>query len=238
LLLSPIITNSVYLLDALATTTNTFPCAQNFSPSDHPSSQHLSRSAGLLHLSMRRAIRAMPLTPVGSSTARAICSLWSPTATRLTRLKSICFRRAPAGRFHTTSPTLPGRVEIIGDEVNLEEARIRSESAVIIKAKNLVGNSIAQIDSPRVNFDVRSTQPVLVVSNIAPATVKRFGGTVRAWSAVWDNYEVSNTGTNIDNQCGGDLPRADRGEQSPVRRPCHGQRVCCARNQLGLWRQF
>ena len=187
------ITNSVYLLDALATTTNSF-LAQNFSfGTRRPNTFQVSRSAPFEYLAgnLGNAPYSSGLLYGASNLLTVVTNRYAAYAAQVDLLSS-----SASGSIPYNVTNLPGRVEIIGDEVNLEETRIRSESAVIIKAKNLVGNSIAQIDSPRVNFDVRSTQPVLVVSNIAPATVKRFGGTVRAWSAVWDNYEVSNTGTN------------------------------------------
>ena len=86
----------------------------------------------------------------------------------------------------------PGRIQIIGEEVSLDRTRIRAESALTIKAsRNLTSNSVAQVDAPWINFDVTSLAPQLVISNIAPPTVRRLGGNIRAWSATWKNYDTN-----------------------------------------------
>jgi hypothetical protein len=89
----------------------------------------------------------------------------------------------------------PGRIEILGGEVNLDQTRIRAESSVIIKASKLTSNRLAMVDAPLVNFDARSFEPSFVISNLAPLSVRRFSGSVRAWSATWDNYEGVPDGT-------------------------------------------
>jgi hypothetical protein len=113
------------------------------------------------------------------------------------------FRLASTGETNLTGtlvrhPTnTPGRVEIIGDNVNLDRARIRAESTAIIRAKNLVGNSTAQVDAPFAAYDLGSTNPPLVISNLAPPFVQRLSGEVAAWSATWDNYEITANSTNL-----------------------------------------
>lgn len=39
---------------------------------------------------------------------------------------------------------------------------------MIIKTANLVSNNLAEVDAPLINFDARSTQPVFVITNLAP----------------------------------------------------------------------
>ena len=88
-----------------------------------------------------------------------------------------------------TDPTNhPGRIQLFANAINLDQARIRAENFVGLEAHNLFGNPAAvlpQIDAPFVNFDLGSTNPVIVVSNTLPATVRRFYGQLAAYSAVW-----------------------------------------------------
>ncbi len=101
----------------------------------------------------------------------------------------------------TTDPTnMPGRVEIVGGRVNLDQTRIRSESLLSIKTSNLTSNRVAQVDAPYLIYDLASVEPTLVISNLAPATVRRLSGEVNAWSGVWTNIadfvSTNGVGTN------------------------------------------
>jgi hypothetical protein len=96
----------------------------------------------------------------------------------------------------TVDPTnYPGRVEIVGDNVNLDLTRIRAESTVIIKANELVNSKVATISAPFENLDLRTSQPEMVISNFAPNTVQRLTGQLGAYSATWRNFEPSTTNT-------------------------------------------
>ncbi|HYV31090.1 MAG TPA: hypothetical protein VEO53_08315, partial [Candidatus Binatia bacterium] len=101
---------------------------------------------------------------------------------------------SPSGSIPYDPTNMPGRIEVLGDQVDLDQTRIRAESAVIIKAHDLTSNRLAMVDAPFVNFDGRSTQPQLIISNLAPAMVRRISGAIRAWSGVWQNSEVVNNG--------------------------------------------
>ena len=94
-----------------------------------------------------------------------------------------------SGTIPYQATNFPGRVEVFGEQVNLDATRIRAESALAIRANNLISNQLAQIDAPVVSLDLRSTQPAFVLSNMVPATVKRFSGVLRAWSGLWDNVD-------------------------------------------------
>ncbi|MEY2408061.1 MAG: hypothetical protein QOF48_731 [Verrucomicrobiota bacterium] len=90
-----------------------------------------------------------------------------------------------------SSPTnLPGRVEIFGDKLNLDSTRIRSESTVIIKTKDLSSNRVARLDAPYMSFDLTSKQPQLIISNLAPSDVHRLSGDVCVWSGIWENFKI------------------------------------------------
>ena len=95
------------------------------------------------------------------------------------------------GTSGVSSPTnFPGRVEIFADKLNVGLTRIRSESTIIIKTKDLSSNSIARVDAPYLSFDLTSKQPELLISNLAPVSVNRLSGSVCVWSGIWRNYQI------------------------------------------------
>ena len=89
----------------------------------------------------------------------------------------------PAG----TYTNIPGRVRINADNLNLSETRIRAEGSITINTPNLISSSNAVIDCQNLDFNLASTNGSLRVQNLARDTVARLGGSVRAWSAVWNN---------------------------------------------------
>jgi hypothetical protein len=97
----------------------------------------------------------------------------------------------------TTDPSnLVGRIEIVGDTVSLDQARIRAESTLTVRTSNLTSNRLAQVDAPFLNYDLRSIQPQMVISNLAPSLVRRLSGQIAAWTGKWKNYEATPTATN------------------------------------------
>lgn len=91
---------------------------------------------------------------------------------------------------------LVGRVEINADTLNLDQTRIRGESAVIIRTADLIANSVGKVDAPFLTYNLATIDPEMVISNLAPATVRRLSGQVAAWTGRWRNYETTATGTN------------------------------------------
>ena len=88
-------------------------------------------------------------------------------------------------------------IVLIGGVVGTTWGLIRAESALNLKASvNLASNHLAQVDAPWINFDVASLAPVLLISNIAPATVRRLSGEIAAWSGTWRNYDTNASPTN------------------------------------------
>ena len=86
---------------------------------------------------------------------------------------------------------LAGRVELFSDQLNLDSTRIRSESTVLVRTKDLLGNKLARlVDAPLVGYDLTSRQPELVISNLALPDVRRLSGTVCAWSGQWRNFQI------------------------------------------------
>lgn len=106
-----------------------------------------------------------------------------------------------------TDPTnFSGRVELLGlnaetdpmsDELNLSNARIRTDGLLTLKTRNLVSTEGARIDAPLISVDLGSPSQTLVVSNLFAASVNRMKGTLSVYSALWTNQissiSVSNT---------------------------------------------
>ncbi len=186
-------TNSVYLVDALATTTNFFFARNAAVNTRRPNTFQVSRFVPTeFYFGTTGNVAYSPGLIYGNYALSDVTNRYAAYAAQVDLLSS-----SPSGSIPYNVTNAPGRIELIADTLNLEETRLRAESAVIIKAGNLVNNKFAEIDAPLINFDARSVQPVLVISNLAPQTVRRFGGTVRAWSAVWNNLEPVVTGTNV-----------------------------------------
>src|ERR1043166_3063442 len=186
-------TSSVYLSDGLALSTNIY-LAHNIGPPTH-------RPVNMV------VSRLEPFDFQFSSPGNAVFDptmIWRPSYTFNVVTNLYSAYDAQVASVTTASglsgdvTNYPGRVEIMGSEVNLELARIRAESSFILHAtNNLIGNHIAQVNAPFVNFDATSVAPLLVISNIAPPTVRRFQGDIAAWSGTWFNYDnITNFTTN------------------------------------------
>jgi hypothetical protein len=103
----------------------------------------------------------------------------------------------PVNGAQSSDPTnLPGRIEIYGDSLNLEQTRLRAESTVIIRAADLASNKVASVDAPYSIFDLTSHQPQMVISNFIPSSIRRLNGQLYAWSAIWQNTSVTASATN------------------------------------------
>jgi hypothetical protein len=185
-------TDSVYLSDGLATTTNAFLARNQTANTRRPSNYEVTRSTPFAYSlgTPGNAPFTSNLFYNSTFTRNTVTNRYAGYAAQVDLLSS-----SPSGAIPYDATNVPGRIEILGDEVNLDESRIRAESALIIKAGNLASNRLAQIDAPLINFDVRSVQPSLIISNLAPQSVRRLNGVVRAWSAAWDNFEAVPTAT-------------------------------------------
>ena len=84
-----------------------------------------------------------------------------------------------------------GTINISAGNLNLSGARIRAADYIGIRTPNLISNTFAQLDAPFIDFDVRSTNSLLLVSNIAPTSVNRLFGNISVYSSVW-NVDVTN----------------------------------------------
>ena len=185
-------TNSVYLVDGLMATTNSFLARNAAGGTSRPNTLAVTRVAPSEY---RFGFRGVPIssnTLYGNFSLTDVTNRYAAYAAQVDLLSS-----SSSGSIPYDVTNAPGRIELIGDELNLDQTRIRAESSVIIKTQNLISNNFAQVDAPLLNFDARSVQPVFNIVNLAPQSVRRFGGIVRAWSATWDNFETSQVGTNI-----------------------------------------
>ncbi|HEY4416685.1 MAG TPA: hypothetical protein VGO57_13425 [Verrucomicrobiae bacterium] len=86
---------------------------------------------------------------------------------------------------------LPGRVNIIANNLDLTQTHIRAEGQVSILASNLVSSAGAVVDCQNLSLNLGATGGLLNVTNISGATVARLNGTVSAWSAIWNNTELA-----------------------------------------------
>jgi len=189
-------TDSVYLADAFATTTNTFLARNQATGTRRPSNYELTRSTTFEYVTgtTGNVVFNTNLLFSPSFTRATATNRYAGYAARVDLLSS-----SPSGAIPYDVTNAPGRIEILGEEVNLDQTRIRAEAALIIKATgNLTSNRFAQVDAPLINFDVRSREPELVISNLAPPSVRRLNGTVRAWSAAWENFEAVPNGAGFD----------------------------------------
>ena len=181
------LTNSVYLVDALGSSTNVFFARNLQSNTRRPSTYEITRTVPFGY--------TFSVPPNGTLTSNllagpqylrnSVTNLYAAYAAQIANLGS-----SPSGSIPYDVTNVPGRVEILGNNVDLNGTRIRSESAVIIKANNLISNRLAIVDAPLVNFDVGSVEPVLTITNLAPNTVRRFSGALQAWSGRWENEEA------------------------------------------------
>jgi len=187
---------SIYLSDALATVTNVFLARNIVGVTRRPDTMEVSR-----------------MMPIGLSSGvpgNAVFDpslIWRPsyrfnTVTNLYAAYQAQIASVVSSTGIGGSPTnFPGRIDIFGENVDLNLTRIRAETSLNIKAtQSLTSNRVAQVDAPFVSFDVRSVSPPLVISNLAPATVRRLSGNIAAWSGTWNNFEtVFDTTTNVVN---------------------------------------
>lgn len=100
---------------------------------------------------------------------------------------------------------LPGRIEIVADELDLTKTRIRGQGAVLISANELVSSSGAVMEAEYLSFDLNSKGGMLNVKDLVPNSIQRVGGSIQAWSGLMTNHtEV--VVTNITREDGTDGP--------------------------------
>ena len=184
------VTNSLYVIDGLATRTNATLARNNlvggfFRPDTFSVSKGPYSFGGI---------------PVpGNSTSNGLPPFLPTYGTNFVQPVYAAYSaQLQTQSFTGSDPTnFPGRFELVGQNVNMRDSRIRAESTVSITADNLLTNNMGRISAPFVNFDIGTTQPQLLISNLAPPTVSRLYGTVSAWSTVWENSDSRFPTTNF-----------------------------------------
>ena len=83
-----------------------------------------------------------------------------------------------------------GRVEITTDSIDLTRARIRTDGSLILSAKNVITSKETVIDAPNFALNLNPPNGNLVISNLVRSTVDRTTGPLMAWSGVWSNNAI------------------------------------------------
>jgi hypothetical protein len=86
------------------------------------------------------------------------------------------------------------RIEIIGNNVDLTQSRIRAEGMVIFNATNLVGLNTATQDWGEANASIGVSNGLLTISNVFPTTFERVRGDLYVQSATWQNTQTNQLG--------------------------------------------
>ncbi len=81
----------------------------------------------------------------------------------------------------------PGRIEIVGDSVDLTKARIQGVTTVQVKAAHLKNSSGALVDVENLIYDLSSTNGLLTVRNLAKDSTIQVRGGARMWTGIWSN---------------------------------------------------
>lgn len=187
-------TNTVYLLDSLAFQTNLFlgrnavarPVTRR--PNTFAVTQFLP--CQFSNGSTNNAVFTPDLIYNPSYFSNAVPMLYAGYSA------GINIASTPGGLGTTGDPaTFAGRVEIIGENLNLDQTRVRAESTISIRTGNLSSNKVAKVDAPFLIYDLTSIQPQLIITNLAPPSVHRLSGSLAAWSGTWKNYQTNNNGT-------------------------------------------
>lgn len=192
-------TNALYLVDHSGFSTNIFLARPFFgnAPNRRPSTYEIFRFAPFEFLlgTTNNAAYSDSLIYNPSYVSNAVTMLYAAYGAQISSA-TLTNGALPGGSI--SDPTnSPGRIEILGNFVNLDQTRIRAESTVIIKAAELGGGKVARVDAPFLHYDIGSSLPELVISNLAPASVRRLFGEIDAWSAVWENTQITANETNF-----------------------------------------
>ncbi len=89
----------------------------------------------------------------------------------------------------------PGRIEIIGANVDLTQTRMRAEGMVTINATNLIGAGTGAMDWGEANATLGTASGSLLVSNFFPTTFQRVRGDIYVQSATWQNTQTNQFGS-------------------------------------------
>jgi hypothetical protein len=202
-------TNSLYLVDDLASSTNQIvltnaiinPAAECSSPTARPSSVIVSRTDPILSF-----VQSSGITITTNAFATGFSGLGSPPANFF--YDSTTFSNAVAtgvadaysalvdnvaaessGSEGDSLTNQPGRIQIYADNLDLTKTRMDDEgSQITIVAANLTNSAGAEISCQNLSFNLGSTNGFLNITNLALSYVSRLHGTIDEWSGLWTNY--------------------------------------------------
>jgi len=114
---------------------------------------------------------------------------------------SVTAKYAALNTFINSITTLPplgspvskagGRVQIQAGNLNLGRTLMSGEGWIDLQCRHLVDSIGAIVDCQNLSFDLGSTNGTLIFTNLALASVNRFQGNVIAWSATWSNLTTA-----------------------------------------------
>lgn len=88
-----------------------------------------------------------------------------------------------------TVTNLPGRIEVVAENLDISRTRFRATGLLDIQAKNLVGSSNTVVDCENLSYTLGSTNGSLKIQSLAQEAVSRFQGTSYVWSGLWTNQQ-------------------------------------------------
>jgi hypothetical protein len=189
-----VVNNSVFVIDDLAFATNAILARNLNLPTFRPSTYAITRGTPFLGFGFPPNAPYDPTLLYNPSyQSNAVAVNYTAYAADVSSIPL----PPPALLGTVDSTNYPGRVDLSANQLNLDSARIRANSSFNLKAGNLGSNRLAQVDAPFINFSGNSTLPELVISNLAPATVRRLSGRVQCWSGIWNNLETNAVATNF-----------------------------------------
>jgi hypothetical protein len=97
----------------------------------------------------------------------------------------------PASGLGQNITNAPGRINIYAHDLDLTKARVRAEAEIVIQATNLISSTNAAIDCQNLSYNLGSTNGFLNVTNLAALSVNRLHGTISEYSALWTNHIIA-----------------------------------------------
>jgi hypothetical protein len=86
---------------------------------------------------------------------------------------------------------LPGRIELFANNLTLNQARVGAVNYLSLIASNqFLGSTNATLFAPNMDFQLRTTNATMAVSNLVPSYLPHLTGPCELWSGRWTNTEA------------------------------------------------
>jgi hypothetical protein len=185
------ITNYVYFIDESAFPTNIFLARNLVGNTRKPNTYTISRGTPFQWMTAQPANAEFSPDLIWNSNYRsnAVSMFYAAYSAQIGE-PSFASDDFGLGQVFTppVEPTnMAGRIEIVSDSLNLDQTRLRAESFIGIRTDNLISNRVAQVDAPYLAYHLASVEPVIEITNMAPAAVRRLSGSLAAWTGIWTN---------------------------------------------------